>query len=113
MNMNANKLGGAARIAMPGQFDFTMYRGFMKICTPLLKSTAVSEIEVELGAVDYLDRFALDMLILLKERAVAANKSMSLLNISDPVRQSLEFTQLGFNIKSIAPSAGYVAPACS
>lgn len=104
MNANAKKPRGAARIAMPGRFDFTMYHGFIKTCTPLLDSAAISEIEVELSAVDHLDRFVLDMLILLKERAFDANKSISLLNISDRVRDGLEFTHLGFNIKSSASS---------
>jgi len=102
MNMNANTPASAARIAMPRQFDFTMYRGFMRTCTPLLNCASVREIEVELSEVDYLDIFALDMLILLKERATAANKSISLLNISSRALRTLEHTHLGANIRYTA-----------
>jgi len=87
---------------MPKKFDFTMYHGFIKSCTTLLDNAAVREIEVELSAVDHLDTFALDMLILLKERATAANKSISLLNISTRVLQKLELTHLGVNIRCAA-----------
>ncbi|OGS91579.1 MAG: hypothetical protein A2061_08040 [Gallionellales bacterium GWA2_59_43] len=87
---------------MPRQFDFTMYRGFMRTCTPLLNCASVREIEVELSEVDYLDIFALDMLILLKERATAANKSISLLNISSRALRTLEHTHLGANIRYTA-----------
>jgi anti-anti-sigma regulatory factor len=98
MGMNVNIPVGAARIAMPKKFDFTMYHGFIKSCTTLLENSAVREIEVELSAVEHLDTFALDMLILLKERATAANKSISLINISTRVLQKLELTHLGINI---------------
>lgn len=99
MGINVNIPVGAARIAMPRKFDFTMYHGFIKSCTTLLENSAVREIEVELSAVDHLDTFTLDMLILLKERATAANKSISLLNISTRVLQKLELTHLGINIR--------------
>ncbi|HCI13172.1 MAG: hypothetical protein A2063_06655 [Gallionellales bacterium GWA2_60_142] len=99
MGINVNIPVGAARIAMPRKFDFTMYHGFIKSCTTLLENSAVREIEVELSAVEHLDTFALDMLILLKERAAAANKSISLLNISTRVLQTLELTHLDANIR--------------
>ncbi|MDZ4201862.1 MAG: hypothetical protein U1C96_06920 [Gallionella sp.] len=98
MNMNVNIPVAAARIAMPDKFDFTMYHGFIKSCTTLLENSAVREIEVELSAVEHLDTFTLDMLILLNERATAANKSISLLNISTRVLQRLKLTHLGVNI---------------
>jgi len=100
MVANLSIPSGAARIAMPNLFDFTMYHGFMKSCTPLLNNIAVREIEVELSAVDYLDSFALDMLMLLKERAISANKSLSLISPSIPVTRVLgtHFSEM-FNIK--------------
>lgn len=104
MVANANIPSGTARIAMPNHFDFTMYRGFMKSYTPLLGNTAIREIEVELSAVDYLDSFALDMLMLLKERATAANKSLSLLSPSLYASRLLESTNFNqmFNIRHTA-----------
>ena len=103
MVANVHTPTGTARIAMPNRFDFTMYRGFMKSCTPLLNNAAIREIEVELSAVDYLDSFALDMLTLLKERATSANKSLSLLSPSTHASQALgsRFNDM-FNIKQTA-----------
>ncbi|MDD2914822.1 MAG: STAS domain-containing protein [Gallionella sp.] len=100
MLSNIHTTRGAARIAMPNRFDFTMYRGFMQSCTPLLNNAAIREIEVELSAVDYLDSFALDMLTLLQERAKSANKSLSLLSPSTHASQALRgrFNDM-FNIK--------------
>lgn len=92
---------GAARIAMPQRFDFTIQHKFIKSYTPLLYDTAIGEIEIELSAVDFLDSSALDMLIQLKEHATATNKSVSLLNTSVLISRALEITDLSdmFNIK--------------
>ena len=97
---NIHISSGAARIAMPNRIDFSMYRGFMKSYTPLLNNSAIREIEIELSAVDYLDSFALDMLMLLKERATAANKSLALLSPSLPASKTLDihFSET-FNIR--------------
>ena len=90
MAANSRSPSGTARITMPERFDFSMYCGFMKSCTPLLNNPDVREIEVELSALEYLDSFALDMLMLLKERATAANKSLSLLSPSIPATEELD-----------------------
>lgn len=71
-----------------------MNRKFIKSYTPLLDDATIREIEIELSAVDFLDSSALDMLILLKERARAANKSIALLNISTLISRALEITDL-------------------
>jgi hypothetical protein len=103
MFLNANITSGSARIVMPNLFDFTMYHGFMKSCAPLLNSAAVRNIEVELRGVDCPDDFVLDMLMLLKERATAANKSLSLHSPSIPLARvlSAHFSEM-FNIRSTA-----------
>jgi anti-anti-sigma regulatory factor len=113
MGINVNIPVGSARIAMPRKFDFTMYHGFIKSCTTLLENSAVREIEVELSAVEHLDTFTLDMLILLKERATAANKSISLINISTRVLQKLELTHLGFNIGRASVTHDSIESSCN
>jgi len=92
---------GAARIAMPGRFDFTMNREFLKSYIPLLDDAAIREIEIELSAVEFLDSSTLDMLMLLKNRATAANKSISLLNTSTLISRVLQITGMSwtFNIR--------------
>ena len=113
MGINVNIPVGSALIAMPRKFDFTMYHGFIKSCTTLLENSAVREIEVELSAVEHLDTFTLDMLILLKERATAANKSISLINISTRVLQKLEVTHLGFNIGHASVTHDSIEASCN
>jgi anti-anti-sigma factor len=105
MVANVHIPGETARIAMPNRFDFSMYRGFMKSYTSLLGNSAIREIEVELGAVDTLDSSALDMLMLLRERAASANKSIALLNTSIRVSRILElahFRGMQFNVRQAA-----------
>ena len=90
-----------AQIAMSGRFDFQVHRDFKDAYTPLLDNAAVREIEVEMSKVDYLDSSALGMLMLLNERAKAANKPVSLLNTSGVVSQVLEVANFSkiFDIK--------------
>jgi len=83
---------------MPNPFGYTMYHGFMKSCSRLLDNAAIREIEIELIAPDYLDNFALDMLLLLKERAAGAKKSLSLLSSSIPASRILGNHLEMFNI---------------
>lgn len=93
-----------ARIAMSGRFDFKAYRDFRDAYTPPLDNAAVSEIEIEMSKVDYMDSAALGMLLLLSERAKAANKPVALVNASGAVSRLLEIANFSkiFNIKGIA-----------
>jgi anti-anti-sigma factor len=101
MIVNVNIPSGAARIAIPSRFDFSMNGKFIKSYIPLLDDVAIREIEIELSEVDFMDSSALDMLTLLKERATAANKSISLLNTSTLISRILEITDLSgvFNVR--------------
>ena len=101
MAINVQIHDRSARIAMSGRFDFQVHRDFKDAYTPLLDNAAVHEIEVEMSKVDYLDSSALGMLMLLNERAMAANKSVALLNTSGVVSQVLEVANFSkiFNIK--------------
>ena len=104
MIVNKHTPRGAARIAMPSRFDSTINHKFTKSYIPLLGDAAIREIEIELSTVEFLDSSALDMLMLLKERAMAANKSISLLNMSTLMSRALEITDLSgmFNIRRAA-----------
>lgn len=95
---------GVGRIAMSGRFDFQVHREFKDAYTTLFDKPEVSEIEVELSHVDYLDSSALGMLMLLNERAKAGGKSVVLLNASDVVAQVLEVANFGkiFTIRRAA-----------
>lgn len=93
--------GSVARIQMSGQFNFQVHRAFKDAYAALLENAAIKEIEVEMSKLDYIDSSALGMLMLLNERAKAADKSIALLNPSGVVMQVLEVANFGriFNIK--------------
>ena len=55
----------------------------------------MSELEIDLGEVDYLDSSALGMLLMLREKAQAANKKIVLSNCKGSVRQVLEIANFG------------------
>lgn len=81
---------GTAKIAMAGRFDFNSHRLFRDAYQQILDNQAIKEMEIDLGAVDYLDSSALGMLLLLREKTVAANKTMALTNCRGVVQQVLE-----------------------
>lgn len=101
MAINVKIRGRSACVVISGRFDFQVHRDFRGAYTPLLDNAAVSEIEAEMSKVDYMDSAALGMLLLLGERAKAANKPVVLANASGTVLQVLEIANFGkiFNIK--------------
>ena len=90
MSIDVQIRGHSARIAVSGRFDFQLHRDFKDAYTPLLDNAAASEIELEMSKVDYMDSAALGMLLLLSERAHAANKPVVLVNVSGTVLRVLE-----------------------
>lgn len=79
-----------ALVSMRGRFDFNSHRQFRENYEPLLENPAVREIEIDLGAVEYLDSSALGMLLLLREKATGAKIALSLANCRGVVQQVLE-----------------------
>ena len=94
MTIKVQIQGCSARIALSGRFDFQMWRDFKNAYAPLLDNTVVSEIRIEMSKLDSLDSYALGMLILLNERAKAANKTIVLLIVSGLVSHMLELANL-------------------
>jgi anti-anti-sigma factor len=90
MQARVETAGGRAVIALTGRFDFTAHRTFREACTLPLESGQVCELDVDLGGVDYLDSSALGMLLMLRDRAQAANKTVVLSNCRGAARQVLE-----------------------
>lgn len=90
MSISATVTGNTATINMTGRFDFNVQREFKEAYDPHLNNTAVSAIEVDLAGVNYLDSSALGMLLMLRERATAAGKSLKLCNPTASVAQILD-----------------------
>ena len=67
-------------IRLTGRFDFSAHRAFRESYAESLRASGVKELEIDLGGVDYMDSSALGMLLMLREKAQAANKRVSLAN---------------------------------
>ncbi len=104
MAINVQIRGYSACIDTTGRFDFQVHCDFKDAYTPLLDNAAVREIEVEMSKVDYMDSAALGMLLLLSERAKAADKTVVLAHASGTVLRVLEVANFNkiFNIKHMA-----------
>ena len=90
MNINAKVTGNTAMISLTGRFDFNLQRDFKESYDPQLLNASILHIEVNLSGVEYLDSSALGMLLMLRERAMSAGKSLKLCNPSVGVTQILE-----------------------
>ncbi len=87
--------GEVGRVILTGQFDFSSHREFRHVCETLTANPNVRELLIDFQNVVYLDSSALGMLLLLKEKVGAANKSLALINCRDAVRQVLEIACFG------------------
>ena len=79
-------------IRLEGRFDHTVTREFRVAVTDALQH-APAELRVDLGAVDYLDSAALGMLLMAKEMAETASKTVSLANARGNVGKVLDFAK--------------------
>jgi anti-anti-sigma factor len=95
MQTNVQTLSGKTKIALNGRFDFSAHREFKTSYDAPLKAGDVKELEIDMGQVEYLDSSALGMLLMLKEKAGSANKSVSLTNCRGAVKQVLDIANFG------------------
>ncbi|NTV10710.1 MAG: STAS domain-containing protein [Zoogloea sp.] len=94
METSLNTQNDKTTIRLGGRFDFNAHREFRDAVDRALASTC-SEIAVDLGDVVYLDSSALGMLLMLRDKANTAAKSVSLANVRGSVRQVLEIANFG------------------
>ncbi len=95
MQANISTDSGAAVIRLEGRFDFNTHREFRDATEAALGTDGVTEVQVDLGAVDYLDSSALGMLLMLRDRARTAGKGVALVNCRGSVRQVLDIANFG------------------
>lgn len=101
MQINVDTNHSKAKVSLCGRFDFHVHREFRHCYEPLLQPSEVQEIEVDMGGVDYLDSSALGMLLMLREKANEASKSVALSNCQGMVRQVIDIANFDklFSIK--------------
>lgn len=82
-------------IHLTGRFDFNAHREFREVVDQALKAEAVKQIQVDLAGVEYLDSSALGMLLMLRDKARNAGKTISLANCRGAVKQVIEIANFG------------------
>lgn len=95
MQISTNVTAGTAVLSLNGRFDFHSHRDFRTAYENALDDNAVREIAIDFKEVDYLDSSALGMLLLLREKAEAAGKSVALAGLHGMVKQVLEIANFG------------------
>lgn len=86
----AGKENGTAVLRLSGRFDFSTFRSFRELYEPLLTDTEVRVIELNFGAVEYVDSAALGMLLMLRDKGEKLGKKVVLRDCSSNVRQLFE-----------------------
>lgn len=84
-----------AIVHLRGRFDFGAHREFREATEEALARPNVTKVTMDLSRVDYLDSSALGMLLLLRDKAKAANRAVTLSGCSAAVRQVLDVANFG------------------
>lgn len=95
LNVEVKNSNGRLKLAMSGRFDFNSNRDFRKAYEEGMKRFASGPIEIDFHGVDYMDSSALGMLLLFKERAEEHERSISLVNCQESVREILDVVNFG------------------
>ncbi|MBL8439797.1 MAG: STAS domain-containing protein [Betaproteobacteria bacterium] len=90
MNVSTTLAGNGAILVLSGRFDFSAHRDFRGAYKALLDNPEVKEMLVDFSKVDYMDSSALGMLLLLRQGAEDAGKTVRLRPGEGAVRKVLE-----------------------
>jgi anti-anti-sigma factor len=90
MEIRQNKNGNTGVLSLSGRFDFNDHRSFKESYGAYLTDPTLQQIEVNMGEISYLDSSALGMLLVLREKAIAGGKKVSLRNPNPTVMQILD-----------------------
>lgn len=95
MQVSVASANGRSVIRLLGRFDFNSHREFREAVDSALDAGDTREVAVDLGSVEYLDSSALGMLLMLRDKAQGAGKSVTLANCRGSVRQVLDIANFG------------------
>lgn len=85
----------SAVIQLNGRFDFNAHREFRSAVDRALGMEGVNSVTIEMNSVAYLDSSALGMLLMLRDKARNANRSVALAGVNGSVRQVLDIANFG------------------
>lgn len=90
MDVKVTVSDAQAVLKLGGKFDFKAHREFRDAVDALLGQAGEKPLQVDLADVSYLDSSALGMLLMLRDKANAGNKDVSLVGVKGSVRQVLD-----------------------
>lgn len=90
MQISSANVGDRVVVKLAGRFDFNEHRSIKAVYEPVLQQAGIKTLEIDLAGIEYLDSSALGMMMLLRERAQAAGKTVVLSNPNQTVAQILD-----------------------
>ena len=99
MDIKVSIADKVARMSLGGRFDFSAHKEFRDTTEQLLSRDEVSELDVDLAAVNYVDSSALGMLLMLRDKArnaqrAARNQTVALQPAGSPGARHRELRQV-------------------
>jgi HptB-dependent secretion and biofilm anti anti-sigma factor len=97
VRIDTRRADDCAILMLAGRLDFRAHRAFKAAYEAQLASPGITELRIDLAGVESLDTSALGVLLILRERGLAANKRVSLVNSRGDVAVALaeaKFAQL-------------------
>lgn len=95
MQIATTLLEDNATLALNGRFDFSAHRDFRGAYTTQLENPKIRAVTIDFARVDYMDSAALGMLLLLRQGAEDAGKSVVLCGATGSVQKILEIANFG------------------
>lgn len=95
MQVTTTISGSKAILKLVGRFDFYTHRDFRNAYESMMEKTGFSSVEIDMSGVDYLDSSALGMLLMVREKGAAANRTVSLTGVRGSVKQVLDIANFG------------------
>ena len=78
LHINVTAIKDTVTLYLQGHFSFDAYREFKSAYGEPLKNPSINAVTINLSEVEYLDSSALGMLLVLRDQAQLANKSLTL-----------------------------------
>ena len=87
MPAKVERMGDIARIVLSGDFDFSTQGSLADAMEEALSIPATKEIHVDMTQASFIDSSVIRALLKLQERARAKNKTLSIWNCNDHIRE--------------------------
>jgi anti-anti-sigma factor len=89
IRIRTRRNGGSCVLELSGQLDATSHRALKAAYEPPLASASVSELLLDFAELEVLDSSAFGLLLILRERGLARNKPVYLVNSRGQVAEAL------------------------